>query len=238
MKKVLIILGIFLTTCSYVFAEEIGVFDYPDINMKNFWEKNGRYEQKVLDVGTKIINANKLDKRIPIQMNRNLKTINAVSYFTNKTVVVYYGILPYMDNDDELAYVIGHETAHALDAYGGPFKWVSMTFNSKEYEYKADLIGIDLMVKAGYNPVAAICMANKWMPEDYWDLWIFTTHPKTSKRLMAMYKYIYVKYPWALKSDMIHNVSYENFTYSSEKEINEFQQHEKEREIKQHKEDL
>ncbi len=156
----------------------------------------------------------------------------------NKTVTVYYGILPYLDNDDELAALLGHEMCHALDGYGGFFKWADMALNSKEYETKADLVGIDLMVKAGYNPIAAITMANKWQPEDYWDFWVFTTHPKTSKRLMAMYKYIYVKYPWALKTDMVNNVNYENFTYSSHKEITVFLQEEKKRAAEQHRGDL
>lgn len=228
MKKFLIIFCAFIAGMS-VRAANVEIYDYSNINMKNFWQENGKYEQKVIDVGTKIINTNKLDKRIPINMDRSTKTINANTSLQDKTVTVYYGLLPYLDNDDELAAVIGHEMAHALDAYGGFFKWIDMGINSKNYETKADLIGIDLMVKAGYNPVAAICMANKWMPESYWDFWILTSHPKTSKRLLAMYEYIYVKYPWALKTDMVHNVNFENFTYSSQKEIDAFIQHEKER---------
>src|SRR5574344_2857996 len=239
MKKFFIF--IFVLTFMYsgmgVFAEDsIDVNDVSSVTMKNFWEKNGKKEQKVIEVGTKILNANKINKRIAFQKNRSLKTINACSYLSNKTVVIYYGILPYIDNDDELAYVLSHEIAHALDAYGGPLKWMNMRFNSKAYETKADLIGIDLMAKAGYNPIAAITMANKSFPEDYWDIWIFTTHPKTSVRLMDMYKYIYVKYPWALKSEMTNNINYQNFLNSSAKEIKEFLQHEQERKIKQGKE--
>jgi predicted Zn-dependent protease len=230
MKKFLIVLGLFF----------IGLGAYADImefetlgDMKHFWDSLGRREQKVLDVGTKILNANKIDKRIAIQTIRDNKTVNAYASFRDKTVYIYYGILPYLDNDDELAALIGHEMGHAIDAYGGFFKWTDMWLNSKSYETKADLVGIDLMVKAGYNPIAAITCANKWMGEDYWDFWVFTTHPKTSRRLVDMYKYIYVKYPWALDTDMVHNVNYENFTYSSQKEINLFLQHQKERSINQ-----
>src|SRR5574344_1219839 len=236
MKKVLVFIFIFLFTSVNVFADETEIFDVSSLSMQNFWERNGKYEQKILDVGTKILNANKIDKRVAIQANRNLKTINAMTSLSDKTVIVYFGILPYIDNDDELAYIMSHEIAHALDAYGGPLKWATMAFNSKSYETKADLIGIDLMVKAGYNPIAAITMANKSFPEDYWDIWIFTTHPKTSVRLMDMYKYIYVKYPWALKSEMTNNINYQNFLNSSAKEIKEFLQHEQERKIKQGKE--
>lgn len=235
MKKFLVVLGL-LCIGLQAGADVMEVENVGD--MKSFWDQNGKYEQKVLDVGTKIINVNKLDKRIPIQLNRDTKTINACSYRTHKTVVIYYGILPYIDNDDELAYVLSHETAHSLDAYGGFFKWINMTLNSKEYEHKADLIGIDLMAKAGYNPIAAITCANKWMGEDYWDFWIFTTHPKTSKRLMEMYKYIYIKYPWALKTDMAKNVNFENFLYSSKNEREDFLQHQKEKNLSKNQEDL
>lgn len=224
MKKLLIILGLLcLGTMANADFEDVET----NVNMANYWEKNGKSVQKITEIGTKIINANKLEKRVPIQLENTPKVINASSAPWNKTVKISSGILPYMDNDDEMAYVLGHEISHSIDSYGGFCKWFIVTFNLREYEYKADLIGIDLMVKAGYNPIAAITCANKWMGEDPFDL--FLTHPVTSKRLMAMYKYIYIKYPWALKTDMIHDVNYENFTYSSQKEINAFQQKQKER---------
>src|SRR5574344_1653141 len=236
MKKFFILFAVILFSSLGVLADEVEIVDVSNVNMQNFWEKNGKNEQKITEIGTKILYTNKIDKRVAFQSNRNRKIINATTSLTNKTVTVYYGILPYIDNDDELAYIMSHEIAHALDAYGGPLKWATMAFNSKSYETKADLIGIDLMVKAGYNPIAAITMANKSFPEDYWDIWIFTTHPKTSVRLMDMYKYIYVKYPWALKSEMTNNINYQNFLNSSAKEIKEFLQHEQERKIKQGKE--
>lgn len=232
MKKFLILAAVILLGSS-VLADEVELFNYANTNMKNFWFENGKYEQKVLDVGTKIINANKLDKRIAIKTVRDYKTINAKACPLDKTVYVYYGILPYIDNDDELAYILGHEMTHTLDHYGGFFKWTDMFLNSRSYETKADLNGIDLMVNAGYNPIAAICAANKVMGESYWDGWVLTSHPKTSKRLIDMYKYIYVKYPWSLQTDMVHNVNYENFTYSSKEEINLFLQHQKERALQQ-----
>jgi len=234
MKKFLVVLSLlFMGLQASANGNVDELFNYANTNMKNFWFENGKYEQKVLDVGTKILNANKIDKRIAIVTGRDYKNNNANTNYLTKTVTVYYGILPYIDNDDELAFVIGHEMGHAIDAYGGFFKWTDMWLNSKSYETKADLVGIDLMVKAGYNPVAAICFQNKSFPETYWDGWLWTSHPKTSTRLMDMYKYIYVKYPWALQTDMVYNVNYENFTYSSQKEINLFLQHQKERSAKQ-----
>lgn len=223
MKKLLLIFGLFLF-CAVKANAEIVEFN---VNMQNFWNKNGIYEQKVLDVGTKLINANKLNKRVVLRVVRNIKIVNADASYSSKIVRVYTGILPYVDNDDELAFLIGHESAHCLDFYDGFLKYISFKLNSKEYETKADLIGIDLMVKAGYNPVAAITVMNKVSDESIWDTWIFMGHPKGSTRLVNMYKYIYKKYPWALNTDMVHNINYQNFTYSSQKEINKFKQDEK-----------
>jgi len=114
--------------------------------------------------------------------------------------------------------------AHCLDYYeGGVPRWLgSMRVNAKAYETKADLVGIDLMAKAGYNPLASITMGNKVLDESFWDEFLFWSHPKGSKRVLDEYKYIYVKYPWALKTDMVNNVSFQNFVNYSQKDINKF----------------
>jgi predicted Zn-dependent protease len=194
-----------------------------DVTMNNFWERSGKDTQKVLNVQSKIVNLNKLNKRFPIILYSSPKIINAQAHYMDKSVYIYSGILPYIDNDDELAFIISHEIAHCIDYYDGPLKYFVMRINSKEYEIKADAIGIDMMVKAGYNPIAAICIMNKISGESVWDTWIFSSHPKGSVRLLKMYKYIHKKYPWALKSAMTNNVHYQNFIYSSQRDLNEFE---------------
>lgn len=198
-----------------------------DVNMANFWEKDGKDVQKVLNIGNKVVNANKLTKRISIILYSSPKTINAEAHYSDKSIYVYSGLLPYIDNDDELAAILSHEMVHCLDYYDGPLKWISMKFNPKTYETKADLLGIDMMTKAGYNPVAAITVMNKISGESVWDTWFLYSHPKGSTRLIDMYKYIYKKYPSALDSEMVKNVNYQNFVYAEQKEITEFQQKEK-----------
>lgn len=226
MKRFLVVLGLL---CIGLRASAEIVEIESNVNMDNFWEKTGRAEQKVTMVGAKIINANKLDKRIPMRVQRNIKVVNAFSNPYDKTITITTGIMLYIDNDDELAYLIGHETAHSIDEYSGLGHWVAMKLNSRQYEYKADLIGIDLMVKAGYNPIAAITLQNRIFGEAPFDIGILTSHPKHSKRMFEAYKYIYKKYPWALESEMTKNVNYVNFTYSAEKDINSFKQNEIER---------
>ena len=230
MKKILVLLGVLLIgSCS--FAEEILVIK--NVNMSNFWRKKGIDEEKVLQVGQRIMISNRIPKRVPIFVDSHKDTINAYSSTYDKRVTIYAGMFLYMDNDDELAYILSHEIAHSVEAYGGMIKYLAINANSKKYEQKADLNGIDYMVKAGYDPIAAITMGNKIFGEPVRE-WGFTyTHPKGSKRLLDMYKYIYVKYPQYLNSPYTQTASYKNFTYSMNKEIKEFQQKQKRRQLKQ-----
>lgn len=211
------------------FAEEVIVVR--GVNMENFWRKKGITEEKVIKVGQKILIDNKISKRVPILVDSK-KNINAYSNPYDKIVVIHEGMFFYIDNDDELAFVLSHEIAHSVEAYGGIIKYMAMNSNSKKYEQKADLNGIDYMVRAGYDPIAAITMGNKIFGEPVWD-WGFTyLHPKGSKRLIEMYKYIYVKYPQFLNSPLTKSPSYKNFEYAMSKEINAFQQKQKRKHMK------
>lgn len=229
MKKFLVLLALLLIGgCS--FAEEVIVIR--GVNMNNFWNKKGITEEKVLKVGQKIMLDNKIDKRVPLFVDSR-KYIQASSNPYDKTVTIHEGMFLYIDNDDELAFVLSHEIAHSVEAYGGMLKYMAINANSKKYEQKADLNGIDYMVKAGYDPIAAITMGNKIFGEPIWD-WGFTyLHPKGSKRLIDMYKYIYVKYPKYLNSPLTQTPSFKNFEYSMSKEISSFQQKQKRKQMKQ-----
>lgn len=229
MKKILLLLGVLaIGMCS--FAEEVVVIQ--GINMNNYWRKKGIDEEKVIKIGQKILLDNKISKRAPIFVDSK-KTINASSNLYDKTITIHQGMFFYIDNDDELAFVLSHEIAHSVEAYGGMIKYMAMKANAKKYEQKADLNGIDYMVKAGYDPIASITIGNKIFGEPVWD-WGFTyTHPQGSKRLIDMYKYIYVKYPKYLNSPLTHTPSYKNFEYTMSKEINAFQQKQKRKQLKQ-----
>ena len=234
MKKFLIIFLLLLVGAK---ANAEAIIFETNVNMENYWKKTGIDTQKVQEVGYKIVNANKMDKYIVIRLVHNYNTINSFANPLEKSVNIYTGILPYLDSDDELAYVIAHEMGHNLDYYDSVFKYFAMLINSKSYEIKADLIGIDLMTKAGYNPAAAITAIYKISGEPFFSDWIFASHPKGTVRMMNMYKYIYKKYPWALESEMTTSVAYQNFVNAEHKEIDAFIQQEKYRK-KNRSEDL
>lgn len=227
MKKLLLIF-VFLFIGLTSGANEITI---TGVTTENIWNKLGVREEKLNIVGAKLLNANQINKRIVFNVN-GFNSVNASASYSNKTVSVNKGTFNYIDNDDELAAIVAHEIAHNIDYYGGFGKAIAMFFNSKSYEHKADLLAIDYMVKAGYNPVAMITVMNKIGGESVWDWGILWSHPKTSSRLLKDYKYIYVKYPKYLSSDMTKNINYVNWTYTAQKDINKFQQKEKEKAAK------
>ncbi len=224
MKRFLLLLFIMFLGVS-VNAKEV---EFVNLSSGNIWDSIGKKEQKVYSVGAKILNANKINKRIVFTLN-SFNSANAGASYRTKSVSVNKGLLNYIDNDDELAAVLAHEIAHNVEYYGGFGKLMMMNFNSKSYEYQADTTGIDLMVKAGYNPIAMITLMNKISGENICDWGVLWTHPKTSKRLMNDYKYIYKKYPKYLSSDMTKNINYQNWVYTAQKDINKFQQKQKEK---------
>ena len=67
---------------------------------------------------------------------------------------------------------------------------------SRVHEFDADLLSVDYLVKAGFNPLASISMINK-IGENYPDFW--QDHPSTDKRIIKMYNYIKEKYPQYLE---------------------------------------
>ena len=206
---------------------------FSDWEMNNFWEKVGKPQEKIFQVHTNLIMKNRFDKRVPVIVVQN-KEVNAVTNKLDRKVQIYSGILPLIENDDELAFIIGHEMAHAVEVYNKGILgvWIT-TFNSKTYEYKSDLKSIDYMVKAGYDPISAIIFANKFLGEPLTDWGFWNTHPKGSKRLIAMYKYIYKKYPQYLSSEKTQSPYYKNFEYMYAEQLKSFQHKEQIRQQKQ-----
>lgn len=176
-----------------------------------------KYQKKVMQVGFRILNANGIDKRMIFSYEPD-KRVNAVSYSTTKNIVVFKGIVPYFDSDDELAAVLSHEIAHGLDFHAGFWRRIAMAFSSIKYEEKADKKAVDMMVNAGYNPVAMIVALNKILPEENW-FERSGSHPVGSDRLAYIYEYIYAKYPaYLVDNEYRTNLYYQNFLLTSQKD--------------------
>lgn len=194
------------------------------------WTKR-EAQRKVNNIGNKLLISNNLENFARFEVSKK-EVPNAHADF-HGTIVVYKGLLEYVETEDELAYVIGHELAHitqddpkkgllrkvavvsaavgagaiagansprshsarnaasvgSVTAVGGVLTARAFT---KGAEARADKLGIDYMVKAGYNPLASISMMNKIMNRRWSGI---SDHPSGSKRMITAYQYIAKKYP-------------------------------------------
>jgi metalloendopeptidase OMA1, mitochondrial len=119
-------------------------------------------------------------------------------------IAVFRGLLRVVQNDDQLATVIAHETAHALAHHsserlarkemnrGGIGVIWSKAFDRQE-EAEADHIGLFLMTFAGYNPDHAVIFwkrmqqtagGQKGLPE------ILSDHPSDAHRIQSMSNWV------------------------------------------------
>lgn len=177
---------------------------------------------KVNAIGSKIIKANGIGQEITFKVS-DQADVNAYANI-NKEVYVYRGLLEYVNNDDELAGVISHELGHILNGHCAKQGVLNTGVNilalvtaqatgsttavslgqqlassklSRKDEFEADITGVDLMTKAGYNPLAMISVLNK-ICGNYID--ILQSHPSGEKRLLNIYDYVEYNYPAKLKT--------------------------------------
>lgn len=189
-----------------------------NINYTN-WNQDENLK-RVNTIGTKILSANNLPQGITFKVSDD-ESINAYANI-NKEVYVFRGLLEYVTNDEELAAVIAHEIGHIVNSHSAKqtiFNALISLFNpstsnivvstsvaaakqlssmkvSREDEFEADLTAVDLLQKAGYNPLALISVLNK-ICGNYFDL--ISTHPSGEKRLMNIYDYTNYNYPDFIK---------------------------------------
>ena len=93
--------------------------DSADGSMCVDYTKDGSAQALVSKIGFNILNANRIPQRMVFYVKPDKKVVNAVTYFRDRQIVVYGGLLTYSDNEDELAAVIAHEISHAIDSYDG-----------------------------------------------------------------------------------------------------------------------
>ena len=170
-------------------------------------------------IGTSLLKASKIPSSKQVAFLVVQK--DEVNAYTdqNNNVVVYRGILPYLEQEDELAFIIAHELGHVEQCHvirgalrsgilsvltsfigtatkTGNLSGVAGNMAYKKFsrndEFKADQRGIDFLVTAGYNPLASISVLYK-IGSNYMDIW--ADHPSTEKRITKDYQYIQTNYP-------------------------------------------
>lgn len=177
---------------------------------------------RVEKIGKALLSKNNLPTQIKFKVIET-DDINAFASGENE-LCVYTGLLKFVANDEELAGVIAHEIGHIVNNHVAKQSVVnamtstaisnanidyrlktgahiannlSMLKMSRSEEYEADITGVDLMTKAGYNPLAMVSVLYK-ISGKYVDF--ITTHPSGDKRTMYIYDYITYTYPAKAKT--------------------------------------
>lgn len=180
-------------------------------------------QKKLNNIAYVLIKKNNLPTGITIKASAEANA-NAYSNI-NKEIYVYKGLLDLTSDDAELAAVLSHEMGHIINGHcakqtilnsvianmAGSVKTetagqaigvaaaqqISTTKLSRKDEFEADITAIDLMVNAGYNPLAMVSLLNKMNDGSNFDL--IATHPSSEKRIMNAYDYIAYTYPTLAK---------------------------------------
>lgn len=177
-------------------------------------DKETKYQKKIMETGFRILNANKIDKRMTFCYSTEQKP-TAKAYARTKKIVLNKGIIPYLEDENEIAGILSQKIADELTYHKGILRRSDMFVRSKTYEKKSDKIAVDLMVNAGYNPIALIVAENKLSYEPNW-FDVFSKRTKGSKKLTNIYEYIYKEYPaYIAENDYGKNIYYQNFLLTS-----------------------
>ena len=181
--------------------------------------KEQSLQQKVNDIGYKILNANKITKRIIFTYTVENKPLLPVdSSVTKRQIIFYDEYFKHAQNDDEIAAILAREISKAVRSYdgawGGGISAAQIKMAPKKYEIFADKRAVDYMVHAGYNPLGLITFIHKAFPQKRYDTISYTN--LTSRRLAIIYEYIFVKYPqFLINNEYINNDAYQNFLLNS-----------------------
>ena len=208
MKKifVLFLLSLFL----------FGMKAFAEVTNNTDWT-NATSVSRVNTIGKNLLGKNNLPTNITFKIIES-DDINAYANGENE-LCVFTGLLKYVTDDTELAGVIAHEIGHILNnhvakqsifnAFSATLinnaninqniktgaaiaQNLSMKKMSRNEESEADVTAVDLMVKAGYNPLAMVSVLYK-ISGNYVDF--FEDHPSGDKRTMYIYNYISYTYP-------------------------------------------
>lgn len=121
--------------------------------------------------------------------------------FQNRKVIAGAELFEHATSDDEVAAMVSHEIAHCLKSYTGILRGslhaLVYTFTAKKQNYDADLVAVELMAKAGYNPVALITILDKAFGQYRFDI---GENALTTKRIRKINNYIKEKYPQYIAS--------------------------------------
>ena len=174
-------------------------------------------------IGKNIIKANKMPTSVTFKVTDN-QNMNSEATYT-QTVYIYSGDLKYVENDNELAAVVAHEIGHLVNGHTakssifdsllssvnpntktengsatvGLLKTISSNKVNKDNEKEADITAVDLLMSAGYNPLALISVVYKSDITETGGL--LDSNLSCEERIMNIYDYANYNYPEKVKEN-------------------------------------
>lgn len=196
---------------------------------------------RVPTVGSQVLSKNSLPSTTKFVVTETSVTNSSSN--TNNELYIPKEALGYTGNDNEVASVIAQELGVIINANASKKKFVSnlasafagslesesaqnkailinqLSLNSmsEKDQMNADITGVDLMIQAGYNPLAMIVVLGK-MPGTTIDA--LKAQPNNFKRTMYIYDYLLYNYPSKVKEGYGCQ-EYRNFLAYIEPTINE-----------------
>ncbi len=186
-------------------------------------------EAKVSEIGSALLTKNGITTEIKFETTA--KDVDNSSFATNRVVSISKKDLEYAKNDNETASVIANELGHIITGHASKGKLISSVtgasnvssnsnaanlvenYANTKQEKEADVVAVNLMANAGFNPLAAIVVLTR-QTQTTWDA--ILAKPANADRAMNIYDYTGYAYPKKLSAGYGCQ-EYKNFlTYANE----------------------
>lgn len=166
---------------------------------------------KVPTIGEKLLTKNGISAT-NVKFTVVSGAVDNSNYATDRVVNVSSSELSYAGNDNEVAAVVANELGHIISGHASKGKVVQLftagttsdgssnilsNYQYTKEEKEADIIATNLMVTAGYNPLAIIVVLTK-QTGTYWEA--IQGKPANAERAMSVYNYVSYAYPDKLKA--------------------------------------
>jgi len=188
---------------------------------------------KVSTIGQNLLTKNGITSTINFEVTS--KTVDNSTFATDKTVSISKDDLTYAKNDNETAYVVANALGYVISGRAAKGKLISSItgatstttssntatsvasglvedYQDTKAQKEADVIAVNLLANAGYNPLAGIVVLTKHNAT-YWSA--IAGEPANAQRAMNIYDYSNYAYPNVVKSGY-NCTEYKNFlTYAN-----------------------
>lgn len=236
-KVILVVFSCLMTACAtsptgrtqFIYLpdaqlNEMGLQAFNDLKVKNSVSTNTKYTQFVNCIAEAITHESGGDWEVQVFED---KTLNAFALPGNK-IGVHTGLIELVDNQHQLAAVIGHEVGHVLARHGNERMSQKTAVNqgvalvtavssptsaagqlaigalglgaqygiilpfSRTHESEADIIGLELMAKAGFDPRQSVNLWQKMAAasKGQQSAEFMSTHPSHDTRIQELSDYM------------------------------------------------